>query len=123
MCHCSQCRKTAGAPFHCVFPVEADGFKLHDEEHLLREFRSSRDKIRTFCGRCGSPIYSLRDNANSFRVRAGLFEHLDSVDWGGHIFVRDAVGWYHEHDELPRYDALEPGRDSAKSKTLLPDDY
>ena len=33
-CHCSQCRKTAGAPFLCVFPVSPTAVELSDRDRL-----------------------------------------------------------------------------------------
>jgi hypothetical protein len=110
LCHCSQCRKTAGAPFNCVFPIPRAHFELDDSLGLLREFRSSPNKARYFCRRCGAAIYSMRENADSVRVRAGLFEQLDYVTFSGHIFMRDAAPWYIDCDEMPRYQALEPAR-------------
>lgn len=115
LCHCSQCRKTAGAPFNCVFPVPRAHFELDDGLGLLREFRSSPNKSRYFCRRCGAAIFSLRENADSVRVRAGLFEQLGLVTYCGHIFMRDAAPWYIDRDEMPRYEALEPARADTAS--------
>ncbi len=115
-CHCSQCRKSAGAPFLTVMPIGSADFTLIDDAELVREYRASPTKLRAFCGRCGSPLYSKRDDHDQVRVRAGLFEHLDGVARGGHIFDADSVAWYAEGDGLPRYAGLEPGRDGSPGR-------
>jgi len=109
-CHCAQCRRTAGAPFLAVLPVAAEAFTLEDPQHLLGEFRASRDKARCFCTRCGAPVLSRRDGVQGVRVRAGLFDRLAGVTHGGHIFAASAAPWDAITDTLPRYPGLEPGR-------------
>lgn len=110
LCHCSQCRKSSGAPFLSVFPVPESAVELFDPQQLLASFRATEKKERTFCRRCGSPIYSRRDGQAVLRMRAGLFEYLPDSRLTGHIFMAAAANWYADSDELPRYPGLEPGR-------------
>ena len=109
-CHCSQCRKTAGAPFLAVVPVLRVDFELRDPQRLLAQHRASSNKARYFCGRCGAPIYSHRDGAETVRVRAGILELPATVARGGHIYCADVPAWAEFQDDLPRHPALEPGR-------------
>lgn len=109
-CHCTQCRQTAGAPFIAVVPAARADCMIDDPESAIREFRATPGKARCFCGRCGAPLFSYRDGADTLRLRAGLFETLPGVIHGGHIFVADAASWDDICDELPRYAGLEPGR-------------
>ena len=109
-CHCSQCRKTAGSAFNAVVPIDANAFEVSDPDALLRAFRASPGKVRYFCGCCGAPIYSRRSGSNTVRVRAGIVDDLVDVRHDGHIYFADAAPWFEPRDDLPRYDALEPGR-------------
>ena len=54
ICHCQSCRRASGAPSvaWAVFRPEDFSFVLGDP---LR-FESSPQVIRTFCGRCGTPL-------------------------------------------------------------------
>ena len=113
-CHCSQCRKTAGAAFNAVIPVAAGAFDLADPQGMLRAFFSSPGKARHFCGRCGAQIYSQRDGSDTVRVRAGIVEDLADVRHAGHIYVAASAPWFETPDDLPRYDALEPGQDTRR---------
>lgn len=109
-CHCSQCRKTAGAPFQCVFPVPSAALEIDDRGGTLREFRASADKVRAFCGSCGAPVYSRRDGSPSVRLRAGLFDELGPLAETGHIFWPARAVWDDTNDELPCFDTVEPAR-------------
>ena len=109
-CHCRECRKSTGAPFLAVLPVPLVAFHLRDPRQQLRGYRASAHKLRSFCGTCGSPLYSQRDGADAVRVRAGLLELPADIALGGHIYCGDAAAWDEIHDSLPRHAGIEPGR-------------
>jgi hypothetical protein len=53
-CHCSICRKTAGAPFVAWFSVRRDQFRIAQGRPV--QFASSPQGTRGFCGRCGTQL-------------------------------------------------------------------
>ena len=55
-CHCSMCRRSNGAAFVTWFAVPIERFRLLDSAALVRH-RSSEHGTRSFCGRCGSPLF------------------------------------------------------------------
>lgn len=116
-CHCRQCRKTAGSAFQAVLPVARDACDIDDPERLLRYWRATPGKQRWFCGRCGSPVYSQRQGADTLRLRVGLLDDAPSLRCDGHIHVADAARWWSFEDDLPRYPGLEPGRSGTRSGT------
>lgn len=109
-CHCAQCRKTAGGAFIAVFPVRQADFDIIDRGANVSAYCASPGKARYFCRRCGSPLYSQRDGADTVRVRAGLFDELPHVTHGGHIFSASAAPWDSITDDLPRHSRFEPER-------------
>jgi len=109
-CHCRECRKSAGAPFLAVLPVPRSAFHLRDPEHRLASYRATPGKARSFCAACGSPAFSLRDGADTVRVRAGLLDLPADIPLGGHIYCADAASWDEILDSLPRHAGIEPGR-------------
>lgn len=119
-CHCGQCRKTAGAGFLAVVPVARAACVIEDAAHCLREYRASPDKARCFCGRCGSPILSRRDGADTWRLRAGLFDALPGIDCDGHIFVASAAPWDVLSTRAPHYPELEPARAAQRTGAVAP---
>ena len=56
-CHCSMCRRAQGAAFVTWVGTAADRFVLMSGAEVLQRFQSSPPAIRSFCGRCGSPLF------------------------------------------------------------------
>jgi hypothetical protein len=72
-CHCSQCRKNYG--MHGAFVgVARDALAVVDKEKTLTSYKSSSSTIRTFCGRCGSPISWDRRGYENIYVCLGLLD-------------------------------------------------
>ena len=104
VCHCGQCRRAQGLASG-VAPAQAAGFAVTQGRDLIREYRSSPDKVRAFCGTCGAPLYSLR-------LRLGaLDDPPNDLKVEAHTFTADVPAWA-EADEAPRYPGLEPGRNT-----------
>ncbi len=109
ICHCSQCRKAQGSSFAAVSPVDAAKFRLLAGAELLREYRSSPDKARVFCSRCGSPIYSALDQRPEVkRLRLGSVDTPFVCDKVFHIFADSRASWYDCDDGHPRYAQRKP---------------
>ena len=104
ICHCSQCRKAQGSAFAAVSPLAADRFRLVSGAHLLKEFRSSPDKVRVFCANCGSPIYSAKDDRPEVkRLRLGTVETPFVCSNVFHIHVDSKASWFDFNDTHPRF--------------------
>src|SRR5512143_1628329 len=54
ICHCSICRRTSGAPFVAWFSVRTAEFRFVFGSP--KQFRSTPEGMRSFCGDCGTPI-------------------------------------------------------------------
>jgi hypothetical protein len=106
ICYCKQCQRAQGAPLATNIPVAANVFKLIKGEELLRSFESSPGKQRSFCSRCGSPVYSRRDSLpDTVRVRAGLLEGPLAARLLAHFHVASKPEWWSINDRLPQFDA------------------
>jgi hypothetical protein len=104
ICHCTQCRKAQGTPFATNIPVAAAAFRLEQGEALLAEFESSPGKLRVFCSRCGSPVYSRRPAIpDVLRVRAGLLDEPVQAQLQAHGHVASKSSWWPIDDTLPQY--------------------
>lgn len=109
ICHCAQCRKAQGSAFAAVTPVASDKFRLIAGAELLREYRSSADKARVFCSRCGSPIYSAKDDLPGVRrLRLGTVDTPVACDNVFHIFVDSKASWWDVGDAHPRFAQRKP---------------
>jgi hypothetical protein len=85
-------------------PVPASSFELTHGRELLKEFESSPGKIRYFCGRCGSPVYSRKDTLpDVVRLRAGLLDDPLPVRPAFHFHVASKASWWCINDDLPQF--------------------
>ncbi len=110
-CHCSMCRKAQGSAFATNAPVEAARFRLVEGRESLREYRSSPEKVRAFCSRCGSPIFSRHDaRPEVVRVRIGTLDTPIAARPTAHIHVASKAEWYDILDGRPQHAEVEPGR-------------
>ncbi|OGB22177.1 MAG: aldehyde-activating protein [Burkholderiales bacterium RIFCSPLOWO2_02_FULL_57_36] len=104
ICHCEQCRKAQGTPFASNIPVALTSFRLNEGRDLLREFESSPGKQRVFCSRCGSPIFSKRDQLpDVIRIRAGLIDSTLGTKPTAHFYVGSKADWWEINDHLPKF--------------------
>lgn len=104
-CHCSQCRKVQGSAFATNGVVARDRFTIVKGRELMTAYESSPGKVKYFCRRCGSPIYS--DNAQQpevVRIRLGTIESDIKERPECHIFVGSKANWDRITDDLPQYD-------------------
>jgi hypothetical protein len=95
-CHCKSCQKVSGAggTVNAMLPSEA--FKL--TQGTLKRYSAIADSGRTlhryFCGDCGSPIYSQREqNPEFLTVRAGSFDEPPPLKIAAHIWTKSARTW------------------------------
>jgi hypothetical protein len=110
-CHCSMCRKAQGTAFATNAPVEAAAFRLVSGGDVLRAYASSPGKWRCFCGTCGSPILSRRDDAPGvIRLRIGTLDSPVAARPAAHIHVASKAEWFEILDGKPQHPAFEPER-------------
>lgn len=111
VCHCSDCRKAQGTTSVVAAPVKAAQFQWTTGQELIREFESSPGKKRAFCGHCGSPLYSRRDDVPEvLRLRMGTIDTATQATPVAHIFAANLPPWAALDDDWPRYERHEPGR-------------
>ena len=109
LCHCGQCRKAQGSAFGANIPVTTAAFQLLQGQDLLREYRASPAKRRVFCGVCGSPIFSQRDDApDVLRLRVGGLDDDSGLEIGFHIQAAFQATWQPIDDDHPAYPGAGP---------------
>jgi len=114
ICHCVQCRKAQGAPIATNTPVSEAAFNLVNGAELLSAFESSPGKVRVFCSRCGSPIYSKRDTLPGvLRIRAGLINEPIAAMPVAHFYTGSKVNWWQINDGLPQFEGAYIDRSKA----------
>jgi hypothetical protein len=103
-CHCSLCRRSSGSAFGAAVSVRARYLTWLAGRDAVTEYESSPGKVRAFCGTCGSPVYSRReDEPETFRIRLGLVDGDPGRRALAHFWVSARAPWHEISDALPQY--------------------
>lgn len=105
-CHCESCRRASGTAFGANADVRVESLKWVSGREAIREYASSPGKLRSFCSRCGAPVYSRRPDAPGIvRIRLGVLDGDPGRRPLAHFFVSEKAPWYDIADALPQHPA------------------
>ncbi len=108
-CHCVQCRKAQGGPFVVVAPIEEHALHWLSGKELLTAYSASPGKERVFCGRCGSPMFSRREDApGRIRLRVGTLDGATGASIASHAHVASKADWFALEDDRPQHAGPRP---------------
>lgn len=103
LCHCSDCRKSAGAPMvgWALFP---DGQVTISGEPV--RYQSSNNVVREFCGTCGTGLFYR--NGVTFPgmvdIQTGTLDDQSIFPPAIHVQYAEAPPWMEKAHELPKFD-------------------
>ncbi len=108
LCHCSDCRRSAGAPMvgWTMYPVAA----LKLVKGTPRVYKSSEQGRRQFCGDCGTGLFY--ENASMLPglidVQSCTYDDPDAIPAQAHIQVAERIRWMERAHELPVFERFPP---------------
>ena len=111
VCHCSDCRRASGAAAAHILRVPAEALTLVSGEPRAYEKHadSGHAITRHFCPRCGSQLYSEREDTPQYRaIRVGTLDDASSLEVGLHIWTRSALPWVARDASLPQHEGNRP---------------
>ncbi len=108
LCHCTDCRRHAGAPMvgWCMFAA--------DEVKTLRGtpkiYASSEHGRRHFCPDCGTGLFYVNEVAlpGIIDVQSATFDEPNAMPARAHIQIAERIGWMETAHELPAFDRFPP---------------
>jgi hypothetical protein len=102
LCHCRSCRLASGAP-----SVAWVVFRMSDFTFLSGEptsFHSSPPVVRTFCGRCGTPLtYQRTSQPDTIDVTTVTLDVADQFAPTKEIWIEHKLAWERANEALPQY--------------------
>jgi hypothetical protein len=103
LCHCSDCRKSAGAPMVSWAAFAEAKFTLVQGE--LTTFNSSGSAMRSFCSTCGTGIAYRNEEylPGIVDIQSATLDDPDALPAGAHIQVAERIGWMAEAHSLPEF--------------------
>jgi hypothetical protein len=100
LCHCSDCRRAAGAPAVAWFSVPADSLRFVRGTSVMH--RSSPPVERGFCGQCGTPLVYRNDACpDEIDVTTCSLDDPAAAAPEDHTFSAERLRWLHVADGLP----------------------
>jgi hypothetical protein len=104
LCHCSDCRKSAGAPMVAWAAFSEVEFKVTKGEP--RVFNSSGTAFRSFCGNCGTGLAYRNEHflPGIVDIQAATLDNPDAFPAGVHIQTADRIGWMGSAHTLPEFE-------------------
>jgi hypothetical protein len=110
-CHCSRCRKHAGAPAGVQGRVPRAGFELVSGTDLVEVYRpEGGGAVKAFCRVCGSSLFGgTWPDGPEVSIRLGALDDDPGIRPQYRSFWCDRVAWDPvPEDGLPRYTGRAP---------------
>lgn len=103
ICHCSDCRRCAGAAGVAWIGVAADDFAV--DQGNPERYDSSADAQRYFCGNCGTGLWYVNQNAlpGMVDIQTATLDAPDDYPPEAHVQMADALAWEGELAGLPKF--------------------
>ena len=108
LCHCSDCRKSSGAPMVAWAAFTEEQFKLIEGDPVT--FNSSGSAMRSFCPKCGSGLYYRNAEflPGIVDIQSATLDDPDALPPGAHIQTAERLGWMNSAHSLPEFERV-PG--------------
>lgn len=97
-CHCKHCQKVSGSGVsHNAMLPEGAFNMLSGKTKCFRDTAESGNRLlRHFCGDCGSPIFSQRENTPGIMVlKVGTLDDSSAMQVTMNIWTHSACTWMH----------------------------
>lgn len=100
LCHCSDCRRHAGAPMVGWAMLPADQLKITGNP---KTYRSSENGRRLFCGDCGTSLFYANEKVlpGLIDVQTGTLDDASQLPAQVHIQVAERISWMETAHDLP----------------------
>lgn len=109
LCHCSDCRRCAGAPMVGWLLIAEEGLTVIKGE--TRIYHSSQDGRRFFCEACGSGLFYRNAAILPGRVdiQSATLDDPNFVPAQAHIQVAERISWMKDAHHLPEFERYPQG--------------
>lgn len=108
LCHCGDCRASAGAPMV--------GWALFPEDKVIISgepvsYRSSENAVRQFCGTCGTGLFYRNPVIfpGGIDIQTATLGDQNALPPQAHIQWAEAAPWAKAMQDLPRFDRYPDG--------------
>lgn len=102
ICHCNSCRRASGAPSVAWVVFRVVDFAFVTGQPIA--FRSSSLVVRTFCGRCGTPLtYQHDESPDTIDVTTATLDSPERFPPTKEIWLEHKLAWEPVRDALQHF--------------------
>ena len=104
LCHCSDCRKSAGAPLVSWAAFAEEDFVVTKGE--ARTHNSSGQSMRSFCPTCGTGLWfrNAQFLPGIIDIQSATFDDPGALAPQAHIQTAERIAWMKTAHELPEFE-------------------
>jgi hypothetical protein len=104
ICHCTDCQTISGAPYRVNVVAPTRHLALTGEPKVYRKRGDSGDDVATtFCGTCGTALYSSKGDAPKFVfLRTGAIRQRAELAPKRQGFCGSAMRWASDLSSIPK---------------------
>jgi len=109
LCHCTDCRRSAGAPMVAWTLFSNDNFRVTQGEAVA--YASSEHARRHFCPACGTGLFYTNELIfpNQTDIQSATLDTPEAYPPGGHIQVAERIAWMKDAGSLPEFERFPGG--------------
>jgi len=109
LCHCSDCRRHAGAPMVGWAMFKSDQVEIVEGEAKI--YASSEHGRRHFCANCGTGLFYTNDVIlpGITDVQSGTLDDPGALPAEVHIQTADRIAWMADIGSLPQFERFPGG--------------
>lgn len=108
ICHCTDCQAMSGSAFRTGVSAPAETFRMLSgtPTTYIKTAESGVKRAHSFCGRCGSPVYSASTDPEPtrYQLRIGMLRERSQLVPKSQIWTKSAQHWLAEIAEMPAID-------------------
>lgn len=103
LCHCTDCRKSSGAPMVAWAAFREENFRVTQGEAVTHN--SSGTSMRSFCPRCGSGLWFRNGEVlpGLVDIQSATLDDPDALPPGAHIQTAERISWMETAHSLPEF--------------------
>ena len=108
LCHCLDCRRSAGAPMVGWAMYAHDAVTVTKGE--AKVYASSRDGRRHFCPECGTGLFYTNEKIlpGIIDIQSATLDDPDAVPPRAQVQIAERIRWMERAHELPTFDRYPP---------------
>jgi hypothetical protein len=108
-CHCTRCQRRTGTAASAQARFAPGSLRIVAGEDLVRDYAPPDGWVKSFCGTCGSALWSRDAESGMVGIRLGVFDGEPGIRPEYRQFVAYAAAWEPiPEDGLPRYPERRP---------------